>query len=54
MLELFVKYFFFQRVQEASETSHRLHDLYSSILAQTEHTRELLSDPMWEGLTEVW
>ncbi|KAG0147678.1 hypothetical protein CROQUDRAFT_456122 [Cronartium quercuum f. sp. fusiforme G11] len=42
-----------QRVQQASETSHRLLDLYSSILTQTEHTRELLSDPTWEGLTEV-
>lgn len=39
-------------VQTAIETSHELLDLYSKILTQTEHTRELISNPDWAGLTE--
>ncbi|OAV94574.1 hypothetical protein PTTG_03796 [Puccinia triticina 1-1 BBBD Race 1] len=37
--------------QSATETSHELLDLYSKILTQTEHTKDLLSNPNWEGLT---
>ncbi|POW20557.1 hypothetical protein PSHT_03406, partial [Puccinia striiformis] len=39
-----------QNVQTATQTSHDLLDLYSKILNQTEHTKDLLSDPTWQGL----
>ncbi|EGG04090.1 uncharacterized protein MELLADRAFT_108710 [Melampsora larici-populina 98AG31] len=41
-----------QRVQQASETSHNLLDLYSKILSKTEEFRETLIDPNWKGLSE--
>ncbi|KAH9816481.1 hypothetical protein DFH28DRAFT_1081797 [Melampsora americana] len=41
-----------QRIQQASETSHNLLDLYSKILSKTEETRETLLHPHWQGLTE--
>ncbi|KNE97745.1 hypothetical protein PSTG_08964 [Puccinia striiformis f. sp. tritici PST-78] len=40
-----------QNVQTATQTSHDLLDLYSKILNQTEHTKDLLSDPTWQGLS---
>ncbi|KAA1067069.1 hypothetical protein PGT21_007556 [Puccinia graminis f. sp. tritici] len=40
-----------ENVQSATETSHELLDLYSKILTQTEHTKDLISNPNWEGLT---
>ncbi|KAI8458194.1 DASH complex subunit Duo1-domain-containing protein [Phakopsora pachyrhizi] len=43
----------FKNVQRATETSHSLLDLYSRILTQTEHTRELISNPDWQGLTAI-
>ncbi|KAH9457807.1 hypothetical protein Pst134EB_010119 [Puccinia striiformis f. sp. tritici] len=42
-----------QNVQTATQTSHDLLDLYSKILNQTEHTKDLLSDPTWQGLSAV-
>lgn len=42
----------FENVQSATQTSHDLLDLYSKILGQTEHTKDLLSNPDWKGLTE--
>ncbi|PLW06117.1 hypothetical protein PCASD_23272, partial [Puccinia coronata f. sp. avenae] len=38
-------------VQSATETSHELLDLYSKILTQTEHTKDLLSNPNWQGFS---
>ncbi|GAA6008449.1 hypothetical protein JCM11491_004482 [Sporobolomyces phaffii] len=37
-------------VQAAASTSHDLLDLYSRILSQAEHTKDLILDPDWRGL----
>lgn len=41
----------FRNIQTATETSHELLDLYSKILTQTERTKDLVSEPNWQGLT---
>ncbi|GAA5903169.1 DASH complex subunit DUO1 [Sporobolomyces salmoneus] len=37
-------------LQNATNTSHELLDLYSRILSQAEHTKDLILDPDWNGL----
>lgn len=37
-----------QNLQESIQTSHRLLDIYTRVMSQTEHTRRLLLDGQWE------
>ncbi|MBW0525712.1 hypothetical protein O181_065427 [Austropuccinia psidii MF-1] len=38
-----------QSVEVATQASHELLDLYSKIMTQTEKTRDLLLNPVWQG-----